>query len=101
MIVYNVTVQVDAAIADPWLAWMEQEHLPDMLGTGCFTRAVIHRMLEVDETDGPTYAVQYHADSKADYNRYIRDFSTEMRRKGIEKWGERFIAFRSVMQVVH
>ena len=57
--------------------------------------------MEVDETDGPTYAIQYHAESKALYNRYIDKFSDDMRKKSIDKWGNQFIAFRSVMQVVH
>lgn len=101
MILYNVTVKPEAPIADAWLAWLQQEHIPDMIHTGCFTHATVLRLLEVDETDGPTYAVQYHADSKALYNRYIREFADEMRNRGYQKWGNRFVAYRSVMQVVH
>jgi hypothetical protein len=55
----------------------------------------------VDETDGPTFAVQYFAESKALYNQYIEKFAPLMRGKSFEKWGNRFIAFRSVMQVVN
>ncbi len=101
MIVYNVTIKTDHSIADKWLAWLKEEHMPAIINTGCFTHATILRLLEVDETEGPTYAVQYHAESKALYNQYIQKFSEEMRNKGFEKWGNRFIAFRSVMQVVH
>jgi hypothetical protein len=101
MIIYNVTCKVDHSIADEWLSWLQQEHIADLIATGCFTHARILRLLEVDETDGITYAVQYHAESKALYNRYIREFSTGMRNKATEKWGEKFIAFRSVMEIVH
>lgn len=101
MIIYNVTVKADHSIAEDWLNWLKEEHIPDVLGTGCFTDARILRLMEVDESDGLTYAVQYHADSMAAYNRYIRDFSDAMRKKGTEKWGEKCIAFRSVMQIVH
>jgi hypothetical protein len=101
MIIYNVTIKVEHSIADKWLRWLQQEHIPDIIATGCFTHAAILRLLEVDELDGPTYAVQYHAESKALYNRYIAEFSGEMRKKGEDKWGNKFIAFRSVMQLVH
>ena len=101
MIIYNVTVKADLSIADAWLDWLREEHIPEILQTGCFTDARILRLLEVDESDGITYAVQYHAESKAQYNRYIRDFADAMRKKGTEKWGEKCIAFRSVMQIVH
>ncbi len=101
MIVYNVTVKVDHTIAEQWLDWLKKEHIPDVINTGCFTHAHILRLLEVDETDGITYAVQYHAESKELYNRYISVFAETMRNKGFDKWGNKFIAFRSVMMVVH
>ena len=101
MVVYNVTIKVDHSIAENWLYWLKEEHIPDIINTGCFTHATILRLLEVDDTEGPTYAVQYHAGSETLYNQYIDKFSDEMRKKGTEKWGNKFIAFRSVMQVVH
>ena len=100
MIVYNVTVKVENSIAQPWLQWMLDEHIPDVLQTKCFYNFQVLRLMEVDEQDGPTYAIQYHADSKADYNRYIEVYAGEMRQRTFEKWGNRFIAFRSVMEVV-
>jgi hypothetical protein len=100
MIIYNVTVKTDHSITSSWLQWMKEEHIPDIIATGCFTRALILRLLEVDETEGPTHAVQYFAESRALYNRYIQKFADEMRQKAMEKWGNKFIAFRTVMQVV-
>ncbi len=101
MFVYNVTTNAHASIAADWLSWLKEEHIPDIINTGCFTHATILRLLEVDETDGPTYAVQYHAESKAQYNRYITSFADEMRKKALHKWGDKVIAFRSIMEVVH
>ena len=101
MIIYNVTIKVEAAIAKEWLQWMQEVHIPEVMQTGCFTDYKIVRLLEVDETEGPTYAIQYHAESKAIYNQYILKFASTLREKTNEKWGNRFIAFRSVMEVVH
>lgn len=100
MIIYNVTIQLHHSIHSQWLAWMNTEHIPEMIATGCFIKGTVLKLLEVDETEGPTYAIQYFAESKANYNRYIEIFATEMRQKSFDKWGNRFIAFRSVMQVV-
>lgn len=101
MIIYNVTIKVAAPIEDAWLQWLTGEHIPDVVGTGCFTHAVVTRLLEIDDSEGPTFAVQYHAESKAMYNKYIDLFAEIMRRKAFEKWGDQFIAFRSVMQIVN
>lgn len=100
MIVYNVTIKVEWAIHDQWLQWMKQEHMPEMISTGCFYQSQLLRLLEVDEEEGPTYAAQYYAESKALYNQYIDKFSVEKREQAFQKWGNHFIAFRSVMQVV-
>jgi hypothetical protein len=101
MIVYNVTIKIASAIHTDWLQWLQQVHIPEVIQTGCFTHAVILRLLETDETEGPTYAVQYFAESKGLYNNYIENHAGIMRQKSFDKWGSQFIAFRSVMQVVN
>jgi hypothetical protein len=100
MIIYNVTIKVDGAIAEAWLKWLLNEHIPDVMSTQCFSDFRVVRLIEIDETEGPTYAIQYNAETKSDYNRYIEIHASEMRKRSYDKWGDRFIAFRSVMQVV-
>ncbi len=101
MIIYNVTTKVDSAIQEEWLTWIKDEHIADILNTGCFTKVNILRLLETDDTEGPTYAIQYHGESKALYNQYIEKHAALVRQKSIDKWGGQFIAFRSVMQIVN
>lgn len=100
MIIYNVTIKVEAQIADEWLQWLLNEHIPAVIQTNCFVEYKVLRLLEVDDSEGPTYAIQYHAESKADYNRYISIHSSKLRQLSFDKWGSSFIAFRSVMEVV-
>lgn len=100
-VIYNVTTKVSRPVAIPWLQWLKDEHIPDIIATGCFTHATVLQLVEADETDGPTYATQYHAESKALYNRYIEVFAESMRKKAIDKWGDQFISFRSVLRVVN
>jgi hypothetical protein len=100
MIIYNVTIKVDATIAEVWLQWLLAEHVPGVMQSGCFSNYKVMQLLEVDDSEGPTYAIQYYAESKADYNRYIENYAAVMRQNSIDKWGGQFIAFRSVMQVI-
>jgi hypothetical protein len=101
MIIYNVTTKIDASIHEPWVEWMKATHIPDVLKSGCFTDYKFVRLLEIDESEGPTYAVQFFADSKADYNRYIELHAPALREDVFSVWGNKFISFRSLMQVVH
>ena len=78
MIVYNVTIKITNAIHTDWLQWLQEEHIPDIIQTGCFTHALILKLMEVDDTEGPTYAVQYFAESKGLYNNYIENHAAGM-----------------------
>ena len=101
MIIYNVTTHVDNSIHNEWLTWMKETHIPQMMQTGCFTKFQMVRMMEADETEGPTYATQYYAESKADYERYIAMYAALQRKASIDMWGDKTISFRSLMQIVH
>lgn len=100
MYIYNVTVKVEHAIAGDWLQWLKEEHIPEVTGTGCFTTASILELVENVDEEGLTYAIQYHAPSKEDYERYVANFAELLRQKSVEKWGGRFIAFRTLMKIV-
>lgn len=101
MFLYNVTIKVHSDIQDEWLQWLQQVHVPEVLETGCFTDARICRMLEIDDSEGPTYSIQYKAATKSDYNRYISLHAEGLRNKSFAQWGDKFIAFRSLMQIVN
>lgn len=101
MYLYNVTIKLTWAIHTEWLQWMKDHHLPKMLQTGCFTKYQFTRLLDIEEDEGPTYAVQYYCNQKEDYERYISQFSTSLRNDGLQKFGNQFIGFRSLMQIVH
>ncbi len=98
--IYNITIKIEKSIAESWLQWMIGEHIPDVMNTRCFVSQRVLRLLDVDESEGPTYAIQYTAASKADYNRYISLHAEGLRQKNFDKWGNGFIAFRNVMKVV-
>ncbi len=101
MIIYNVTIKVHHSIAADWFCWLKEEHIADIINTGCFTKATVLRLLDIDEEDGITHAVQYHTPDKKQYDEYLEKHADTMRKKGMNKWGDKFIAFRSVMEVVH
>ena len=101
MFLYNVTIKVTNAISLQWLEWLKNEHVPEVLATGCFNNARILRILDLDDSEGPSFAIQYTAENRAAYARYIELFANDMRQKSFNKWGDQFIAFRSIMEAVN
>lgn len=101
MIVYNITVKIVPKIEADWIEWQKKEHIPEIMATGLFRDYKFFRLLDQDESDGITYIVQYFAATKEKYNQYIEEFSSALREKALAKWGNQFIAFRTVMEVVN
>jgi hypothetical protein len=100
MLIYNITVHVENEIAEDWLRWVLTEYGPELLSTNCFSRFSVLKLLDIEDTGGPTYAVQCYAESRAEYERYADEFSAAMERRSVEKWGQRFVSFSTIMEVI-
>ncbi len=99
-VVYNVTIKVVSSIAAQWLQWLLKEHIPEVMNTACFTEYRVLKLLDMDNDEGTTYTIQYSANYLNDYTRYLSVHADDLRKKSFEKWGDNFIAFRTLMQVV-
>ena len=100
MIVYNISNKVELAIEADWVQWQQQEHIPAVMASGQFTDFKFYKLLEEESDETATYIIQYFASSIESYHNYIRNFAPQLRQQAFDKWGNRFIAFRSVMQAV-
>ena len=100
MILYNVTVSIDAASEKDWLQWMKETHLPEVLATGHFAEAKIARIL-AEEQGGKAYSVQYYAHSMEAYEAYEKEHAPKLRADHQEKFGSRTAAFRTLLHVIH
>lgn len=101
MLVYNITIKVEPEIHTSWMDWMKMEYLPELMATGFFTGHRILRIIDMDDTDGATYAVQFELKDKNDYNRYISMQSNVFRQKAWLKWGEKMLVFTTIMEAVN
>lgn len=100
MIIYNVTIKVTHHINERWLQWMKEDHIPAVMNTGFFHDYRICRLLEQEELDGPTYTIQYFTDTLENYQTFITEHAPEFRQESYNLFGDQFVAFRTVMQVV-
>ena len=100
MIIYNITFKIEWPVAEDWLRWMQETHIRKVLETGCFEKHQLVRLLQVDETEGPTYACQFYAPALSKYNYYLQHYAQLFREQIQEKWGEKYIDFHTLMQVI-
>ena len=99
MYIYNVTINIEEGIHDEWLEWMKKEHIPDMLATKKFSKALMTKVLIEEEMGGITYSVQYTTDSKSTLVKYYDENADELRAKS-NKFAGKFVAFRTELEVI-
>jgi hypothetical protein len=99
MIVYNVTVAVDKTIEEDWLRWMKTVHIPDVLRSGKFLDHKIYRVL-AHETETTSYAVQYFIQSMDELQYYLTHHAPSLRHEVQQKFGDRQVAFRTLLEEV-
>ena len=99
MIIYNVTINVQEDIHDRWLNWMQEEHIPDMLKTKKFTKALMTKVMIEEPMGGITYSVQYTAENKEMLEKYYEENASELRAKS-KPFEGKFVAFRTELEVI-
>jgi hypothetical protein len=100
MILYNVTVNIDESVHDEWFDWMKNKHIPDVLATGLFTDNKIFRIKSPDDESGITYSIQYFCNSMEEYEKYQNEFAPKLQSEHTEKYKDKFVAFRTIMEEV-
>lgn len=99
MYIYNVTVNVDESIHQDWLQWLQKEHIPEMIATGKFTKALVTRVMVEEELGGITYAIQYRCPNKETLDKYYKENAETLRAKSAQ-FKDKFVAFRTELQIL-
>ena len=100
MIIYNVTLNIDHDVAETWLQWMIDTHIPDVMNTGMFIDNNIFRLIGDEKSGGVTYAVQYRCADMATYEKYRDELAPALQAETNKKFQGKFVVFRSLLEVV-
>ncbi|HMC02300.1 MAG TPA: DUF4286 family protein [Flavobacteriaceae bacterium] len=99
MIIYNVTANIDDSIHDEWLVWIK-DHIPQVLATGKFDKAILTKVLVEEETGGHTYSIQYRSYSREALDAYYKEDAEKLRTDGLKRFADKMLAFRTELQIV-
>ena len=100
MLLYNVTIKIDADIENEWLYWMQHHHIPEVMSTGMFVDSHIGRLLDQPEEEDATYVIQYRCESREKLDDYFKNFANDLREKHHQRYKNKFVAFRTVMEII-
>lgn len=81
-VAYEVRVTLDPLRGEGFEQWMLGHHIPQVLGSGCFTGARFERLAP------GAYRTRYDAASAADLARYLAEHAAALRGDFAERFGE-------------
>jgi hypothetical protein len=71
------------------------------MNTKLFNDYKFYKLLEQDEKEGITYVTQFSALTAAHLDEYLQKHASTLIEKAFKKWGNRFIAFNTTMELVN
>ena len=99
MIIYSVTIALQASIESEWIDWMTEVHVPDVLRTGCFTEGRIYKVLG-SEGEEPSYVMKYQCRSVEEYHHYRDNFAPALQKEHADRFAGRFRGSRQLLEEV-
>ena len=96
MVTYEVNLQVDAAIAGEYRAWLHA-HVAELLALPGFLDATVSDVREPVEPGRVGLCVHYRLRDEAALDAYLREHAPRMREAGVARFGGRFSATRRVL----
>ena len=101
MYIYNVTINIEESAHDQWLKWMHEKHIPDMIATGKFSKALMSRVMINEEMGGLTYSIQFTTESKEMLEKYYKEDADRLRSETTKLFPNKFVAFRTELEIIH
>lgn len=97
MIVYEVNLDIDAAVFVEYRAWLQQ-HVQQILALPGFVAAEVLECREPPPVPGRrSLCAIYRLDNAADLDRYLREDAPRMRAQGMARFAGKFSATRRIL----
>lgn len=100
MYTLNITYKVSHGILAEWLPWEKEKHIPEIMDTGWFSDYRFYRLMHHEDEEGDTFVLQLIMSSIEAYENFIATDDEMLRKTAYGKWGDHFIAFRTLLEHV-
>ena len=91
--IYEVTAVVDEGRATEFEKYMIDEHIPDVLATGCLAAAFFAK-------DDKSYIFGYHVNTPEDMQRYLDNYAAKLRDDVVQRFGDSVKTSRRMLDIV-
>lgn len=100
MILYSVTVNIQAEKEEEYIDWMKKTHIPEIMATGLFVENKFFRLLQEEEDGGVNFSSQYFAQNMEQIRQYQELYAEKLQNKLKIRFGDHYMAFRTLLESV-
>lgn len=100
MLLYNITIAVDAPIEQEWKDWMQTELIPKSMETRLFTGYRFYKVLTHDDPASVSYCVQYFVETIEQFNQYLKNHAQGFLELQRLKFPDRHAAFQTLLEEI-
>ena len=98
--IYNTTYLVADRQFNPWFKWLTEVHIPNMLGTGSFTRPQIAKVLTEDKKqEGVSVSVQFLVNDLITLQLWEENDAELMQIDLASRFGTEVLSFSTVLEL--
>ena len=99
MLLYNVTVIIEEKVADHWCDWMKNNHIPQLMDSGCFQSHQMFRIID-SPNEGVSFSVQFTVGTERDYESFKNNFEQAFIGEMYAGYPDKLVAFSTVMEII-
>lgn len=96
MILYNVTMTIQAEFLEDFFKWMKMSQIPKIMSTGLFLDCTLSTRLIPQKNGYQQVIARFLCRNMNDYTDYLKNFSKKMQADIPEKFGKNYKASRTI-----
>jgi len=100
MYILNITFFVEESIEEEWVGWSKSKFEEVKETSSYFNQFTLMRLLSHSEPNQVTYTCQLHTDSAHKIQLFEIEIEPDLLNENKDKFGEKSIFFKSLMQIV-
>lgn len=100
MILYNLTIKIEPGIKEEWLNWMTTTFIPLTMESELFTDHKLCRLLDLEEMDGITFALQLFCPHKKQLDAFRSEHEQPLQHRLLQEFPNKLVFFPTAMEIL-
>lgn len=100
MKIYNITFNVENSVENEWLKWVKENHIKQVMETGCFSSARFTKITSHKEPDSVNYSIQFLSESENGISEYLNNHAPKIKHETLITFKNKVLFFETEMDYI-